>query len=111
MDSWKEKAFKHAKDCYPYESCGMLIKQNNKVTFGACKNLVKDEPEYSFVIDPKDWAKYEDQGEVIGIVHNHPDGELKFSEGDIHSCNYLDVDFYLVDPDTKSIIKIEPQAK
>ena len=53
----------------------------------------------------------EDKGEILGIVHSHPTGEFIFSETDIASCNYLDVDFYLVDPDTQSIISIKPETE
>jgi len=34
---------------------------------------------------------------------------FEFSDNDIASCNYLDVPFYLVEPETQSIIHIEPQ--
>ena len=68
-----------------------------------------EHPKFAFVIDPNDWAHYEDQGEVIGIVHSHPTGELKFSETDISSCNHLDIDFYLVCPETEQVISIKPQ--
>ena len=107
--NWKAKAFEHSKKCYPHESCGMLIKKNKNNIFCPCKNIAIGHPELSFIIDPNDWAKYEDEGEVIGIIHSHPNGEFKFSEADIASCNHLDVDFYLVDHVTESIICIEPQ--
>ena len=107
--SWTKKAFEHSKKSYPHESCGMLIKKNQELIFCPCKNIAIDHPELSFVIDPKDWAKYEDEGKVVGIIHNHPDGELQFSETDIKSCNHLDVDFYLVDHVTESMISIKPQ--
>ena len=109
MDNWKNFAFAHAKKCYPEECCGMLIQKQDNIIYGPCKNLATENPELSFVIDPNDWAHYEDHGEVVGIVHSHPDGELKFSETDIASCNHLDVDFYLVCPDTKQVISIKPK--
>ena len=110
-DSWRQSAFLHAHKCHPHECCGMIIQTKEKTFYGPCRILVRDNPEYSFVIDPNDWAYYEDQGEVVGIVHSHPDGELKFSEADITSCNHLDVDFYLVDPFTESMIMIEPEKQ
>ena len=108
-DTWKKFAFAHAKKCEPAECCGMLIKKQDNIIYGPCKNLATDQPELSFIIDPNDWAHYEDQGEVIGIIHSHPDGELKFSETDIASCNHLDVDFYLVCPETEQIKVIKPK--
>ena len=49
-----------------------------------------------------------DQGEVLGIVHSHPDGELAFSHTDRMACKYIDLPFYLVEPKSESIIVIYP---
>lgn len=106
---WSQDAFNHAVQCQPFECCGLLYKENDQIKYGPCKNLAHDDPEYSFVIDPLDWKNWEDIGEIVGIVHSHPQGELIFSETDIASCNYLDVDFYLVEPSTQSIISIKPE--
>ena len=108
-DTWKKFAYAHAKKCEPAECCGMLIKKQDNIIYGPCKNLATDQPEFSFIIDPNDWANYEDQGEVIGIVHSHPSGDFEFSETDIASCNHLDVDFYLVCTKTEQIKVIQPK--
>ena len=110
MEQWKQDAFNHAVECQPFECCGILAKNNGKLEFWKCKNIAKDNPEYSFVIDPLDWALCEDSvEEIVGIIHSHPEGKFEFSENDIASCNYLDIPFYLVDPTTQSIINIEPK--
>ena len=112
MEQWKLDVFSHAEKCKPFECCGILAKKNKKLKYWKCKNVAKDNPEYSFVIDPLDWADCEDAvDEIIGIVHSHPDGELKFSDNDIASCNYLDIPFYLVEPSSQSIIYIEPEKQ
>ena len=108
---WASEAFKHATEVYPEECCGLIIDIDGIETYWKCKNISGSYKEKSFVIDPLDYADGEDQGEVLGIVHSHPDGELKFSEADITSCNHLDVDFYLVDPFTESMIMIEPEKQ
>ena len=108
-DTWKKFAFAHAKKCEPAECCGMLIKKQDNIIYGPCKNLATDQPELSFIIDPNDWAHYEDQGEVIGIVHSHPSGDFEFSETDIASCNHLDIDFYLVCSETEQIKVLKPE--
>ena len=110
-DTWKKFAFAHAKKCEPAECCGMLIKKQDNIIYGPCKNLTTDQPEFSFVIDPNDWAHYEDQGEVVGIVHSHPEFNMDFSPADKASCNALDLRFYLVNPINKSIIYIDPEVK
>ena len=110
MEQWKIDAFNHAEESKPLECCGILAKKNNKFLYWKCNNVAKDNPEYSFVIDPLDWADCEDNvDEIHGIVHSHPEGEFRFSDNDIASCNNLDVPFYLVEPSTQSIINIDPQ--
>ena len=107
---WEEKAFEHAQKEQPMECCGLLVKDQGKLDYWPCRNVAFKHDVANFVIEPDDWALCEDSvDEIIGIVHSHPEGEFKFSDNDIASCNYLDVPFYLVEPSTQSIIHIEPQ--
>lgn len=107
---WKKDAMSYASECYPEESCGIVAKKNNKEIFWKCKNIAHDFKLEAFVIDPNDWIECEDNSdEIVGIVHNHPDGELQFSDTDKISCKELDLTFYLVDPVSDRMIKIEPK--
>ena len=99
--TWTKDAFEHAVETYPEECCGVE-------TYWKCKNISGTYKEKSFVIDPLDYADGEDQGEVLGIVHSHPDGELAFSQTDRMACKYLDLPFYLVEPKSESIIVVYP---
>tara|TARA_R100001510_G_C7652490_1_gene210334 strand:- start:574 stop:906 length:333 start_codon:yes stop_codon:yes gene_type:complete len=108
---WKQEAYKHAKNEHPKESCGLIYKVNEEILYGACKNIAEEFASESFVIDPIDWAFFEDKGEILGVVHSHPNGQLKFSSADIASCNYLDVDFYIVDPFFETTIVLRPEKK
>ena len=105
---WATDAFLHAKEAYPEECCGLIISVDGQEIYWKCKNISGAYKEKSFVIDPLDYADGEDQGEVLGIVHSHPDGELAFSHTDRLACKYLDLPFYLVEPKSKSIIVIYP---
>ena len=105
---WATDAFKHASEVYPEECCGLIIDLDGVQTYWECKNISGAYKEKSFVIDPLDYARGEDQGEVLGIVHSHPDGELAFSHTDRMACKYLDLPFYLVEPSSESIIVIYP---
>ena len=107
-NTWATEAYKHATECYPEECCGLILDIEGKHTYWKCKNISKAYKEKSFVIDPLDYARGEDQGEVIGIVHSHPDGELAFSHTDRMACKYLDLPFYLVEPKSESIIVVYP---
>ena len=105
---WAIDAFNHATEVYPEECCGLIVNVNGKDIYWKCKNISKAYKEKSFVIDPLDYAAGEDQGEVLAIVHSHPDGELAFSHTDRMACKYLDLPFYLVEPKSKSIIVVYP---
>tara|TARA_R100000231_G_scaffold136065_1_gene111044 strand:- start:5195 stop:5542 length:348 start_codon:yes stop_codon:yes gene_type:complete len=105
---WAKDAFQDAENAYPEECCGLIIKVDDEDIYWRCQNISKAYKEKSFVIDPIDYAKGEDKGEVLGIVHSHPDGELAFSHTDRMACKYLDLPFYLVEPKSESIIVIYP---
>ena len=107
---WKQEAMDHAVKCYPEESCGIVAIRNGEEIFWKCKNIAEDFKINSFVIDPDDWVCCEDTvDEIVGIVHNHPDGVFEFSEADKLSCKELDLIFYLVEPSSDRIIKLEPK--
>ena len=107
-NTWATEAFKHATECYPEECCGLVLDIDGTLTYWKCKNISKAYKEKSFVIDPIDYADGEDLGEVLGIIHSHPDGEMVFSHADRMACKYLDLPFYLVEPKSKSIIVVYP---
>lgn len=106
--NWATDAFNHAQEASPEECCGLIIDVDGIKTYWKCKNISKAYKTQSFVIDPIDYADGEDRGEVLGIVHSHPNGELAFSQTDRMACKYLDLPFYLVEPKSKSIIVIYP---
>lgn len=92
--NWKDEAIKYANEIAPNESCGLVAIINGKEKFWPCKNLAESKFEY-FIIDPDDWAKCEDTGEIIGIFHSHPVGTSTPSENDKASCEFLDVPYYI----------------
>ena len=106
--TWATDAFEHASEAYPEECCGLIIDLDGIETYWKCKNISGAYKEKSFVIDPLDWADGEDQGEILAIVHSHPDGDMAFSHADKISCKFNDLPFYLVEPKTESIIVIYP---
>tara|TARA_R100000329_G_scaffold141291_2_gene124030 strand:- start:584 stop:931 length:348 start_codon:yes stop_codon:yes gene_type:complete len=108
---WKEKAFEHAQKEQPLECCGLLVKDKGKLDYWPCRNVAFKHDVANFVIEPDDWALCEDSvDEIIGIVHSHPNFDMNFSPADIASCNALDLRFYLVNPDTKTTIYIDPEV-
>ena len=106
---WKKDAIKHAQQCEPEESCGIVGLKNKQVKYYPCKNIARKAKLESFVIDPLDYANVEDSvDEIIGIVHSHPQDVLEFSESDKYSCKSIDLTFYLVSPKSDKIAVMRP---
>ena len=108
-ESCKKQAIAHAKEQSPNESCGLFLKTEKGYEYFRCENVAHEFKANSFIINPFDFADGEDKGEVIGVVHSHPQNVLKFSEEDIESCNAIQIPFYLVGPDSDKMIVIEPR--
>ena len=54
--TWKIEAQKHAEECLPDESCGLLALIKGEEKYWPCKNLSVENFDY-FIIDPDDWAE------------------------------------------------------
>ncbi|PHI29684.1 C40 family peptidase [Budvicia aquatica] len=77
----EEKILAHALECAPQESCGFVIKTNFGQRYIPCRNIALDPTEY-FEISPDDWIKAHAEGELIALVHSHPDGIPVLSQTD-----------------------------
>jgi proteasome lid subunit RPN8/RPN11 len=107
--TWKDIALKHAKEDAPHEACGLLAVYKGKEKYFPCKNLAEDLGE-QFIIDPDDWVKAEDLGEIIAVFHSHPQVPPLPSQADLASCEYLDLPFYIVTPETEQWHYFEPSG-
>ena len=107
--TWKDQAVKHAEECMPEESCGLLAIIKGEKTYWPCKNIAESGFEY-FIIDPDDWAECEDTGEIIGIVHSHPYDRPQPSDNDKASCEYLDLPSHIYSVKMKEWCSFEPSG-
>lgn len=72
------KAIKaHAEECYPEEACGIVVGD----TYHPAKNI-SDSPTKSFKIAPEFFADCEELGEIVAVVHSHPDQDARPSQVD-----------------------------
>jgi proteasome lid subunit RPN8/RPN11 len=94
---WKDTALKAAKEVYPRESCGLLLLVKGKQKYWPCKNIAKY-PEQMFQICPIDYAKGEELGEVIAVVHSHPVASPAPSEADKVAASKGKIPWYIVNP-------------
>jgi len=107
--TWKIEAQKHAEECLPDESCGLLALIKGEEKYWPCKNLSVENFDY-FIIDPDDWAECEDTGEIIGLVHSHPTGSIYPSETDKASCEFIGLKWHIYSPLIKDWYSFEPSG-
>ena len=74
----------HAEADYPRECCGLVVAHARKEVYIQCEN--KAEGADHFVISGEDYAAAEDRGQVVAVVHSHPDAAAVPSDADRVSC-------------------------
>ena len=91
------------------ESCGLIIVQNGAHIgdYMPVKNL-STTPD-RFTIAPEDWARAEDHGRVVAVVHSHPDNPTP-STADRIACNLSGVPWLIVAPAGQWTV-IHPQGR
>tara|TARA_R100000353_G_scaffold123086_1_gene87450 strand:+ start:168 stop:872 length:705 start_codon:yes stop_codon:yes gene_type:complete len=105
--NWKIEAEKHAENIFPDESCGLLAIIEGEKKYWPCKNLSNENFDY-FIMDPEDYAKCEDQGEVIGLIHSHPHGSPYPSETDKAGCEFSGLEWHIYSLENKNWHSFKP---
>lgn len=84
----KEEIFRHAREEFPRECCGLIVQINKNVKYIRCKNVAAN-PIEDFEIAPEEYASVEDLGEIIRVVHSHCGDNVTTvpSAADIACCN------------------------
>lgn len=85
----------HATAEYPRECCGLLLAIGRKQRYFPCTNTAS-EPSEEFRIDPQDYGRAEDIGQVIGIVHSHPDATSRPSPRDLAMCEATQLPWHIL---------------
>lgn len=83
----------HVQAEYPNEACGVVVQTGRAQEYLPCRNI-SDTPTESFTLAPDDYAAAEAQGEVLMIIHSHPDVvQLVPSEVDRIQCDHSGVEW------------------
>ena len=98
--NWKEEALVHAKDQDPKESCGLLLNIRGKEKYFPCRNLSMTS-HLCFIIDPEDYVRGSNLGDITGIVHSHPVTPPQASQADKISCEQSNLPWHIVNPKTE----------
>ena len=116
MDSKVEADFrKHAEECYPKECCGLLVVFKGKEKYIPCTNT--SEGNDNFTISAEEYSKADDMGEIIAVMHSHPNYSANPSEADKVSCEDSGLVWWIVSvfiedgkPTSKDITKTSPSG-
>ena len=99
--NWKNFALSHAKEQDPKESCGLLVNIKGKEKYFACRNLAITSHQ-CFIIDPEDYIKADNLGQITAVVHSHPVTPPTASEADKLSCEQSGLPWHIVNPKTET---------
>lgn len=78
----------------PY--CGLVIREGRKEVYVPCRNTASTPSEH-FRLAPEDLAAAEDRGQVLSVVHSHPDYPVAPSEADRVSCEASGLPWHILE--------------
>lgn len=95
---------------YPKEACGVVIQQGNGQVYIPCRNIY-EEPTEQFILSPEDQLAAESRGELLMIIHSHPDvPQLVPSEMDRVQCDYSGVEWGIMSWPDGDFCTISPRT-
>ncbi len=75
--------YRHALECFPHESCGLLLDKGDGIpVYLPCENIHPN-PENAFRIDPVVYEKHRRAGDIIAVVHSHTRAQRAPSAADM----------------------------
>lgn len=78
---------------YPNEACGLIVETGTGQRFIPCRNIAEN-PAETFTLSPDDYLAATEVGEVIMVIHSHPDVvQLVPSEMDRIQCDHSGVEW------------------
>lgn len=96
----------HAAREYPRESCGVVIIRKGRERYVPCRNQATTGEH--FILDHEEYAAAEEQGEVVMIVHSHPNAPPIPSQADRVSCESTGVPWLIMNWPTGNAQIFEP---
>ncbi|UBM12752.1 C40 family peptidase [Cupriavidus metallidurans] len=98
----------HAEREYPRECCGIVLRVDGRDEYVPCTNLASGTEH--FVLDHREYAAAEDRGEVVTIVHSHPNIPATPSQADRVSCERTGLPWLIMNWPTGEYTMLEPSG-
>jgi proteasome lid subunit RPN8/RPN11 len=92
----------------PRESCGLVVIWKGRRRYIPCRNIA--EKNEHFVMHPEDYAAAEDVGEVVMVVHSHPNVAALPSQADLVGCEKSGLPWLIVNWPTGAIHEFAPNG-
>ncbi len=105
--NWQKEALSHAKDQDPKEAVGLVLNIRGKLKYYPCNNLAITDHQ-CFILDPEDYLKADNAGDIVGIFHSHPINPPTPSQADKVSCEASGLPWYIVNPTSQEWSYLEP---
>lgn len=93
----------------PEESCGLLVRVDGHLHYAPARNISAD-PKERFTLDPQTWADCEDYGEIVAVVHSHPNASANPSHADGVGCEASGLPWLIVGHPSCLIVQLQPSG-
>ena len=94
IDDVKAAAIEHGVREFPREACGLVIIFKGRQQYAACRNIAEGTDQ--FAIHPEDYADADAKGEIVAVVHTHPNLPPVPSQADRVSCEQTGIAWFIV---------------
>jgi proteasome lid subunit RPN8/RPN11 len=97
----------HAAREYPRECCGLVIVEKGRERYVPCTNAAITASEH-FVLPATEFAAAEDRGEIVRLIHSHPDVSAWPTDADRRSCEVSGLPWTIISWPTGELHTIVP---
>ena len=98
----------HAKAEMPKEACGLVIIFKGRQQYRPCRNLANGSD--NFILDPIDYEKADQDGEIVAVIHSHPNMSAKPSQADLVACEASGLPWHIIGLPSEQWEYIEPSG-